>query len=175
LASALDVGETVRRVGTLTVPALADLCLLHLYTPGDDGGDVKRVLQVMHPYAGTSDWTPPIKINRLAGNNPVAIAVHTQKPVRITEVEKRDLVEIAADERNLPEIRSIRPRTLLCLPLVAGERVIGTLTLVSPGRGGAHDPADTTTGLAEAIAQRVAWALDSALAHEASERARRGS
>ena len=175
LASAMDVGETVRRVGDLMVPALADLCLLHLYTPGDDGGEIKRVLQVMHPYAGPTDWTPPLKINRLAGDNPIAIAVHTRKPVRITEVAKRDLVEIAADERNLPELRSIRPRALLCLPLVGRERVLGTLTLVSSPGGATHDLPAADAGLTEQVAQRIAWALDSALSHEASERARRGS
>ena len=98
LATALDVQQTVQRVGDLVVPALADLCLLHFYVPGDDGGEVKRVLQVMHPYSGTTDWTPPIKISRLHSDNPIALAVGTRKPVRITEVEKRDLVEIAADE-----------------------------------------------------------------------------
>ncbi len=177
LATALDVGKTVQRVGELTVPALADLCLLHLHTPGDDGGEIKRVLQVMHPYSGTADWTPPIKVNRLDNTNPIAIALLTRKPVRITAVEKRDLVEIAADEGNLPEIRTIRPRTLLCLPLLGRERVLGTLTLVSSGGGTAHDltGAGASSGLAEVVAQRVAWALDSALAHEASERARRGS
>jgi len=175
LATALDVGQTVRRVGELVVPALADLCLLHFHTPGDDGGEIKRVLQVMHPYPGTADWTPPIKINRLHGNNPIAIALRTRKPVRVSEVDKRDLVEIAADEENLTEIRSIRPRTLLCLPLFGQERVLGTLTLVSSGRGAARAPADANAGLAEEVAQRVAWALDSALAHEASERARRWS
>ena len=169
--------QTVQRVGELTVPALADLCLLHLHTPGDEGGEIKRVLQVMHPYSGTTDWTPPIKINRLDSNNPIAIALRTQKPVRIAAVEKHDLVEIAAVEGNLPEIRTIRPRTLLCLPLLGRERVLGTLTLVSSGGAAAHDltGADASSELAEVVAQRVAWALDSALTHEASERARRGS
>ena len=55
------------------------------------------------------------------------------------------------------------------------ERVLGTLTLVSSGGAVAHDLADANAGLAEVVAQRVAWALDSALKHEASERARRGS
>jgi signal transduction histidine kinase/ActR/RegA family two-component response regulator len=174
LATTLDLGQTVRRVGELMVPAMADLCLVHLYTPGDDGGEIKRVLQVMHPYPGTTDWTPAIKINRLNSDNPIAIAVGTRKPVRIIEVNKRDLVEIAADEANLPEIRSIRPRTLLCLPLLGRERVLGTLTLVSAG-GAARDLGNANAGLAEVVAQRVAWALDSALTHEASERARRGS
>ena len=177
LATALDVGKTVQRVGDLTVPALAELCLLHLFTPGDDGGEVKRVLQVMHPYAGTTEWAPPIKLSRLASDNPISIAVRTQKLVRVTEVENRDLVAIAADEGRLPEVRSIRPRTLLCLPLVGRERVLGTLTLVSSGGAAAHDlpGAGPRWGLAEVAAPRVAWALDSALAHEASERARRGS
>ncbi len=173
LATALDLGATIQRVGDLTVPALADLCLLHLFSPGDDGGEVKRVLQVMHPYAGTTDWAPPTKVGRLRSDNPIAIAIRTQKPVHITEVENRDLVEISADEARLPDVRSIRPHTLLCLPLVGRERVLGTLTLVSLAVGAAPD--QSNAALAEQVAQRVAWALDSALAHEASERARRGS
>ena len=175
LATALDVGATVQKVGELAVPALADLCLMHLYTAGDDGGEIKRVLQVMHPCDdGTADWTPPIiKISRLASNNPIAIALRTLKPVRISGVDRRDLVEIAAAEGSLPEIRSIRPRALLCLPLIAREKLLGTLTLVWSAGAAAHDP--SSDALAEQVAQRVAWALDSALTHEASERARRGS
>ncbi len=173
LASALDVHATVRRVGDLTVPALADLCLMHLYTAGDDGGEIRRVLQVAHPDAGTTDWAPPVKIGRLASDNPIAITLGTQKPVRVSGIDDRDLVEIVADAEHLPKLRSIRPRGLLCLPLVGRERLLGVLTLVSSVGVGVGDAADTA--LAEQVAQRVAWALDSALTHEASEHARRGS
>ncbi len=155
LATALDVGATVQRVGDLTVPALAELCLLHFFTAGDDGGEIKRVLQVMHPYAGAIDWAPPIKINRLRSDNPIAIAIRTQKPVRITEVENRDLVEIAADEARLPEVRSIRPRTLLCLPLVGRERVLGTLTLVSSAVGRGPGPVERRARRAGRPARRL--------------------
>ncbi len=169
LASALDVRATLRRVGDLTVPALADLCMVHLHTAGDDGGEIKRVLQIAHPYDGTTDWAPPVKVSRLASDNPIAIALRTQKPVRVAEVNEPDLIEIVADTGHPPEVRSIRPRVLLCLPLLARERVLGTLTLVSSAGAGAD------AGLAEQVAQRAAWALDSALTHEASEHARRGS
>jgi signal transduction histidine kinase/DNA-binding NarL/FixJ family response regulator len=161
-------------VGELTVPALAELCLLHIYTPGEDGGEIERALQVLHRYTkDTEHASGAIKLSRLPATNPIVVALRTGKTVRIHDVEDRELLEAGADQRQLGAMRGGHPRPLLTMPLRSHDRIVGTLTLVLGTSGRMHDAAEVA--LSEEFAQRVAWAIDGAISHATTERARRSS
>ena len=78
----------------------------------------------------------------------------------IAEVSDADMVDLAADARQLAILRAIGLRSMISVPLIARGRLLGTLLLaaVDSGRSyGAHDLA-----LAEDLAGRMALAVDNA-------------
>ena len=78
----------------------------------------------------------------------------------IAEVSDADMIDLAADPRQLAILRAIGLRSMISVPLIARGRLLGTLLLaaVESGRSyGAHDLA-----LAEDLAGRMALAVDNA-------------
>src|SRR6185295_10833349 len=115
----------------------------------------------------------PLDVAQLRDDNPVMIVLRTGKSVLIREVTEDDLRAAAEDEHHLAALRAARPRSLICVPLAARGRTLGSMMLISSAPERLYDQADVT--IAEELAQRAAWAVDNALLYEAVEREGRRS
>jgi len=159
LGSSLDYEETLVRIAELAVPRVADWCGIDLV---DD--DLRPVrIAVAH-----SDPTRVDLARRLRERYPpapdspygVAAVIRTGRPELVTDIEPEMLERAAQDEEHLAMLRAVELRSYMCVPLVAGGRVLGAITFVA-GESGRRF-ADDDLRFAEALAARAAAAIENA-------------
>lgn len=165
LASSLDYERTLRSVGRLAVPTVADYCVVHMV---DDAGHVDRIVvahrdpekeAVAQGYVGRLNLVADVVRDVLA----------TGKPVLVRNISNDDLTRLVGHEELIPLIRSLGTRSLIVTAMQARGRVLGSITLVASDRD--YDENDRT--LADNLASRAALAVDNArLYREAERRAR---
>jgi PAS domain S-box-containing protein len=166
LATSLDVQTTLDAIVRLTVPAIAEGCVLELWSlEGDD--DAGRIIAA----AGSPEQREALRRRYLAGRHEPGAGVVTS--VRRTGRARR--VSLASGEP--PEgsvelarmLRDVGAGSAVVMPVKARGSVLGALTLVSWQRE--FDESDTE--LAGEFARRAGLALDNARLYDASRRASR--
>ncbi len=156
LTSSLNYEEGIRRLADVTVPILADLCLIDVL---DDDGKVRRVAAV---------HTDPAKaqlVERLAdyppeaGGHP-ALAVMRGAEAQLGDMTDDLLRQTTRDAEHLRIVKELGLASYMCVPLMARGRILGVFTVLSAGSGRRFGPGDLD--LAKDLAQRAATALDNA-------------
>jgi PAS domain S-box-containing protein len=164
LTSPGDFETTFRDLARLLAPTLADWCTIHLAT--EDG--VQRFAAGAH-----HDAARDLVVRALADYGARALPFGPAALGQVVPVTDALLRASAADEEELKLYRALAPSAVLRLPVQAGERRIGVLTLAMASDSGRRfAPADVD--LADALARSCALALDNArLREEAREADRR--
>jgi signal transduction histidine kinase len=163
LASSLDYTATLQSVARLAVPELADLCTIHVAA---DGGGL-RLLAAEHVDADRAELLR--EIGRRFPPRPTAPMgagrVHrTAEPELVRDVTQELLESGAWDADHLALLRRLGARSEICVPMVARDQVLGTITLVVAESGRRYTPADLA--LAEEVASRAAQAIENARLYE---------
>ncbi|QRN99618.1 CHASE3 domain-containing protein [Archangium violaceum] len=159
LAASLDHAATLQQVARLTVPSLADWCLVDL--KGEDGR-IERV-EVTHADHTLAPLAEQLRRFPPTGNeHPSARAMHSGRTVHLPEMT-RELVERAAynAEHLRLTLEEMRPRSLVAAPLLARGRTLGVLTFVTSETSGRRYEEEDVL-LLEEVARRAAMALDNA-------------
>jgi PAS domain S-box-containing protein len=151
LSSGRQFDEIFRDLSRLLVPALADWCAIHV--AAEDGG--LRFVAGAH-----RDPTRELVVRALAEYGrralPFAAAPMGPQVVEITEALLRDS---ASDTEALKLYHALAPKAVLRLPLNAGDRTVGVLTLVMASDSGRRfAPADVA--LAQELARNSSLAVD---------------
>jgi PAS domain S-box-containing protein len=168
LGSSLDYTTTLPTVARLAVPTFADWCIVDLLTR--DGGvdrvavaaadaTIQRALQQIQRYV--PDWK---------SQQPAARVFRSGRTVVFPEVTEETLTSTARDDAHLALMRELKPRSAMCVPLLARQRIVGALTFVRGLAGPAYATADVA--VAEELAHRVALAVDNAALYSEAEQAR---
>ena len=165
LASSFDHAATLRRIVELTVPRLADYCFIHI---PDADGTLRRVAERYHEPNALADFKAPLK---LPPPSPIMRVLRTGASVWLREVTDDDLVSWSQSDEHLAALRGARPRSLVCVPLISHGRLLGTMVFATNTSARVYDE-DAVT-LVEQLAQRAAWALDTARLREAADATRR--
>ena len=154
LGRSLDPAETLRDVAALLVPQLADWCGVHLVGPG---GRIERVA-----VAGREPLADALERLYLGsrGTGVADTVLADGEPLLVPEVTDELLRRGSVDEAHLAALRGAQLRSVAMLPLRAGGRTIGVLTLVTAESARAFRAADLAFG--EDVARRVATAVDNA-------------
>jgi PAS domain S-box-containing protein len=170
LASSLDYETTLANLATLAVPRFADWCAIDMV--GNDGS-IKR-LTVAHVDPEKVAWAHdlaeryPPDPHALYG---VPNVIRTQEPELLTEIPQELLRQAIADRPELFDIlEELGLKSSMCVPLVARDRVLGTITFVSAESGRRYEESDLAT--AQDLARRAAIAVDNARLFSEAERAR---
>ncbi|HEX6807403.1 MAG TPA: ATP-binding protein [Gemmatimonadaceae bacterium] len=171
LARSLDYEATAHLAANIAVPELADACVLDLM----DGDVIARRL-----VSGDGPDVVRVPLAALAAAGPVG----SDSPSRVIDVlrtRRPDLVPMVTDEwleahtDDAPNVmaawRALGPRSLMIVPLVTREHVIGALTLIAVKPGRQYGAADLA--FADEIARRFALALDNARLYHAARTATR--
>lgn len=171
LARSLDYEATAQLAANVAVPALADACVLDLVE-----GDV--VTRRIVSEGGPDRVHAPLAALAAAG------PIGRDSPSRVIDVlrtRRSDLVANVTDEwleahtDDAPHLaaawRVLAPRSLMIVPLVTREHLLGTLTLIGIDPRRTYDPTDLS--FAEDIARRLALALDNARLYHAARTATR--
>ncbi len=156
LASSLDYESTLQRVAEVAVPEFADWCGVDLPSPGG----VLQSVAVAH-----ADPQKVALARRLRARYPVSLdepggvaAVARGEPsLAVAQIADEELVAYAHDEQHLAMLREIGLASLIIVPLAAGGRTLGALTLARTLPGRVFDDADL--GIAEELGRRAGTAV----------------
>jgi serine phosphatase RsbU (regulator of sigma subunit) len=168
LGSSLDVDGTLRNLGDVLVPALADWYSVDLL----EDGAIRNVL-VVHPdpakvsLAHELQQRFPTDPDSPTGSPHV---IRTGAP-ELTETITDAMLEALIEDPDLLEtMRGLGLRCAMSLPLTARGRTFGALTLIGAEHHERYDQTDLE--LAEQIADRAALAIDTARLFAAESEAR---
>jgi len=159
LASSLDYETTLEQVAQLAVPAIADWCVVDVLGPEET---LKRVA-LTHVDPEKIAWA-----NELSERYPddpdasdgIYSVLRSGEPALVPEISDELLVEGARDEEHLCLLRGVGLRSYISAPLVARDRVLGVLTLVTAESGRVYGEDDLA--FAEELARRAATAVENA-------------
>ncbi len=161
LTSSLDPAVIYRDLAGLVVPRLCDICLVDAFD--DDGLLVETAVLSAPP--DHADLLHEMRRRRVAAGGDgiwsVRRAVRGARSELVHEITDEQLVEAAGDDAHLDMLRSLAPRSVMVVPLVARGRVLGGMTLIATDGSRRYDEDDLT--LAEDLAARAAMAVDNAL------------
>jgi PAS domain S-box-containing protein len=162
LASSLDYEATLRQIGWLAVPELADWCVVYVVDP--DGTVTRVSMAYADPMDATLAHALPGADPPRPGETPgVLRIVHSRRPVLIPHIGEADLAWLARGPRHLQLLRLARLRSVLAVPLGARGRCVGVLALATASSGRTYTQADVA--VAQELATLCALAFDNARLH----------
>lgn len=158
MSSSLDYEKTLATVARLAVPVLADWCAIDLV----DGG-VRRRLAVAH--VDPAKLTLVAEMERLYPPDPhsrrgVPEILRTGRAEFMPNIPRELLTAAAVDEEHLRLIDELQLGSYIGVPLKVRGQVIGAFTIAMAESGRRHTERDV--GLAQALADRAALAIDNA-------------
>lgn len=167
LSSSFDYQTTLATLARLAVPDLADFCVVDFI----DGPTITR-LGVAHVDASREPLLQEaVQFARLRE----AATYHIRKPlidgeaVLLPFISEDALIANAVNDAHLQLMMTLRPRSLVAVPLKIGDRITGALTLYMSESGRRYTAADLE--LAEELARRAALAVENARLFHAAEQA----
>jgi PAS domain S-box-containing protein len=169
LTSSLELGTTLERLSSLAVPQLADWCTIHVLV--EETGEIEQLV-VAHQDPERKRWAEEMRTRtrkvRIDDEfDLTAQVVRTGEPVFLREVPQELLDEAAERDPAAAEaLEHISIRSAITLPLRAGERTLGALTLVGEQRAFDDDDFD----LAQQLSARAAVAVENARLYREAER-----
>ena len=172
LGQSLDYERTVAQVATLAVPTLADWCAVDLLVDGEATpkrlavahGDPEKVELARKLYTEH----PP----RPDAPSGVPAVLRTGRPELYAELPEELLKDLTGDEQ-LRFARSLELRSAMIVPITAGGRVLGALTLVSAESKRTYTMADLA--FAHELARRCGSAIDNARLYQTAQQARQAA
>jgi GAF domain-containing protein len=158
LASSLDYRVTLAKVADLVALSMGDWCAVDIV---DDG--TLHTLSVAHVDPAKVTWArelqqryPPDPDSPTGAPN----VVRTGMSELYREITDDMLVAGARDEEHLQLARDLNLRSAMVVPLIARERTLGAITIMSAESGRRYGPEDLA--VAEELARRAAVAIDNA-------------
>jgi serine phosphatase RsbU (regulator of sigma subunit) len=168
LSGTLAVDETLKRLGDVLVPALADWFSIDLV----DEGQIRNVV-VVHSDPGKIEVARELQRRFPTDPDSATGAPHVIRTGRpeLTERITDDMLRALIDDPSLlAPIRDLHLHCAMVVPLTARARTFGALTLVGAETHDRYTAADLE--LAEEIADRAALAIDTARLFAAESEAR---
>ncbi|MBZ4333914.1 DUF4118 domain-containing protein [Corallococcus sp. AS-1-12] len=172
LATSLDDKATLRNVVRLAVPTLADWCLID---GAREDGTFQR-MEVEHATTEPESLAEPLRsrttyvtgLPRMAGPG----SIQHGQPFLVEDFTDDLLPGFTDDPERIALLKQLRVRSLVVVPLVAGERSLGLLSFVTTHRSGRRYTAADLPFLQE-LANRAALSMENArLYREAREAVR---
>jgi PAS domain S-box-containing protein len=168
LAATLSLPEVLDAAAEIAVPDLADWALIDVVEA--DGSLRRAALAAGHPglEADIRMLLPyPPDPN---GQSPAAQALRTGHPVLVPNLEESDIDRMARGPEHLAILERLGPQSGIALPLIARDRTLGVLQLLTGRSGRRYTPPDRE--LAGTFAARVALAASNAQHYAAQQVAR---
>ena len=166
LASSLDYEATLESVTRLSTPAFADWCAVDLV---NEDGSIRH-LAVSHANPFMHDLAAKFQEEAFAEPEAQAgapLALRSRKPVLVPEVA--ELPGLTPDAKLTQLVEALGVKSLLSVPLLARDKVLGTMTFSSSTHQ--YDAADLL--FAEELGRRAATAIDTAVLFREAEIANR--
>jgi PAS domain S-box-containing protein len=166
LSSSLDSERTLTAVAQLAVQSLADWCIVYL----SEGGQVRR-LEVAHREEAQRELAHALRNFRIDLEQPfLARDVLVQRaPLLLPHLSAEALEAMAQGPEHLALLRRLGPRSLMGVPLLAGEQLLGALVFISTRPGHGYGPGDLA--FAQELARLASLAVENARLYQTAQRA----
>ena len=165
--ASLDYEQTLCEVARLAVPEFADWCAVDVV---QRDGSLRQITSG-HPDPRLEQLLMELRRRYRAEKGRSAGAMHviaTGHPELVTDTRVAPQMELPEDSDEL--FASLAPRSYVIVPLVARNRTLGALTLLSTRDGRHYGSADLE--FAQHLGRRFALAIDNARLYQAAESAR---
>lgn len=165
LSASLNYEKTLETLAKITVPFLADLCVVDIVEE-----DTVRRMGIA--YAGT---IKPEQVQRflgdppkLEGQHPAMKVVRSGTPILIAEVTEQMLIEAARDQEQLEFLREMQLQSGIVVPLLVRGRTLGAISLLSTKSdrryGASH------LALAEELARRAVLSVENGQLYQETQK-----
>jgi two-component system, chemotaxis family, CheB/CheR fusion protein len=158
-AGSIGYDATIEAIGSIAVPTFAEWCIVDVSEPD---GTVRRAEVVYHEADARGFAEPHVRQAVITPEQPASTVLRTGESLLLEEVPASYLESCAWDGEELARIRALDPRSLLIVPLRAGPRVLGTITLASTRSGSVRRYTRDDLAVAEEFAHRAALAIEAA-------------
>jgi PAS domain S-box-containing protein len=167
LASSLDYVASLSRLAERVVGELADLSLVYLI---DDEGEIQKPL-VAHRDPAKADLARRSCPAIAEGGRPNVIdaVLRSREILHMARVPEHYLDTMAQDQDHRELMRALDIASMIQVPLVARDQLLGVWVLVRGPKSGPYDELDVY--LARELGARVSLAVDNARLYWASRRA----
>ncbi len=166
LSSSLDTGQTLSSVAQLAVQSIADWCLVYLL----EGEQVRRA-QVAHRSPEHRELAAALQRLPLDMHQPFLPreVMMRREPLLVSRLSAEQLTAMAQGPEHLALLQRLEPRSLLCVPLIAGERPLGALLLLSSTPGRTYDASNLE--FARGLGRLTSLAVENARLYQSARRA----
>jgi len=168
LAASLDYAETLAKLAHLAVPVLGDWAYIDV---ADEQGVVNR-LEVAIADESKKDVAEALKKNppSLTGRGPQSEVIRCGQPTLIEDLSAADPSRLVDDAHQHEILKAMGARSMMVVPLLARDRCLAALTVVSAQSGRRYGRDDLD--LVAELGRRGALAVDNARLYRASQDAR---
>jgi PAS domain S-box-containing protein len=168
LSSSLDLNTTLESTARVVAEHMADYCLVDVRS--EDGQGLVRVAAVAREPGTQPQLEELLRLSPTTHPQaPLSKVLESGQAVLLPEVTGAMVAEASVDALHEEALKLLRPRSVMMVPLIARERSLGVLSVVSQDparRYGEHDLA-----LLEDLAWRAALAVDNARLFQRAEQA----
>jgi signal transduction histidine kinase/DNA-binding response OmpR family regulator len=156
LSSSFDTSTTLSQLARLAVPELADLCIVDVL----DANGAYHQAGAAHVDAAKEGMIRAVEARQAHRPHPLTTLYEAGEPVLLADVSETLVDALVAGTRMRELVDALAPRSAMVVPLTAGDRPIGGLTLMSAESGRRYDADDLA--LATELARRAALAVENA-------------
>jgi PAS domain S-box-containing protein len=153
LSEVVDYRKMVERLAQVSVPVMADLCLIDIE---DEDGQMRR-MAAWHADPDKRALTEELRTSYPpdpGGVHPTMEVMRSGRSMWSAEMDDEFLRRTSRDERHYDILKTLGFTSYMTVPLrLRDEQVLGTVTLVSAGSGRRFSEKDL--GLAEQLAEQV--------------------
>ena len=168
LSEALDYGEMVERLAQVSVPVMADVCIIDIV---DEEGQMRR-MAAWHADPEKRELTEELRRSYPPDPESLHPAMEVMRNGRSmwsADMTEDFLRATSRDDRHYAILKTLGFASYMTVPLrLRDEQVLGTVTLVSAGSGRRYSEKDL--GLAEQLAKQVSSVVIRARAFDRERR-----
>ncbi len=168
LSEVVDYREMVERLAQVSVPVMADLCLIDIE---DEDGQMRR-MAAWHADPGKRALTEELRTKYPpdpGGTHPIIKVMRSGHSMWSSFMDDGFLRATSRDDRHFAILKELGFTSYMTVPLrLRAENVTGTVTLVSAGSGRRFSEKDL--GMAEQLATQVSSVVSRARAYDRERR-----
>lgn len=158
LSATTDISGRLARLMQHAVASIADMCII--FTADAREGLHVGAMGHIDPEAGARFIERKRRFPLIA-TDPRRVVAATRRPLLLSHVPVEMHVAIAHNAAHLEHLKTLPLRSMLIVPLVTSGRLVGVMQMTTFSNSRALDGRDLQ--LAEALAERVAVAIDNAI------------
>lgn len=158
LSTSLDYEETLEQIAKISVPKLADWCSLDIL---NEDGSIRR-LPIAHTDPSKAELAAKLQeyVPDYKSASAITRVLQTRQSELISEVSDSLLVATSQNHEHLELLRQLGMKSVMIVPLIAHQQVLGTITFITAESNRRYDRTDLT--LATDISHRAALAVENA-------------